>query len=87
MLSTATQLVLLLVAAFSSLISQELPVREARIALAVTAACFFLAAVLKVHALTTKAERLWYEARAVAESVKSLAWRYAVGSEPFRVDN
>lgn len=25
----------------------------------------------------------WYEARAVAESVKSLAWRYAVGGRPF----
>lgn len=31
-------------------------------------------------------DRLWYEARAAAESTKTLAWRYAVGGEPFRVD-
>lgn len=28
-------------------------------------------------------ERDWYEGRAVAESVKTLAWRYAVGADPF----
>jgi hypothetical protein len=30
-----------------------------------------------------KPEREWYGARAVAESVKSLAWKYMAGSEPF----
>lgn len=28
-------------------------------------------------------ERAWYEGRAVAESVKTLSWRYSVGAEPF----
>ncbi|MDZ7929315.1 DUF4231 domain-containing protein [Rhodococcus sp. NPDC076796] len=28
-------------------------------------------------------ERKWYDGRAVAESVKTLAWRYAVGADPF----
>ena len=28
----------------------------------------------------------WYRGRAVAESVKSLAWRYAVGGYPFPID-
>jgi hypothetical protein len=36
--------------------------------------------------LATKPDRLWYAGRAVAESVKSLAWRYAVAGEPFRID-
>lgn len=48
-------------------------------------------AVLLVFALLTRVIRLlarpelhWYEARAVAESVKSIAWRYMVGGEPFQ---
>lgn len=28
-------------------------------------------------------ERAWYNGRAVAESVKTLSWRYSVGAEPF----
>jgi hypothetical protein len=37
--------------------------------------------------LTLQPDRSWYQGRAVAESVKSLAWRYAVGGQPFpRVD-
>lgn len=33
----------------------------------------------------TQPERHWYEGRAVAESAKTLAWRYAVGADPFPV--
>lgn len=50
------------------------------------AACFLSAAVVKGYLLTTKPEEGWYVARAIAESAKTLAWRYAVGGEPFRVD-
>lgn len=31
-------------------------------------------------------ETQWYRGRAVAESVKTLAWRYAVGGDPFGLD-
>jgi hypothetical protein len=31
-------------------------------------------------------EKRWYEGRALAESAKTLAWRYAVGAVPFRLD-
>ena len=34
-----------------------------------------------------RALRRWYEARAAAESLKTLAWRYAVGADPFRCDS
>lgn len=34
----------------------------------------------------TQPERLWYEGRAVAESAKTLAWRYAIGADPFPLD-
>ena len=33
--------------------------------------------------LILRPERTWYEGRAVAESVKTLAWRYAVCADPF----
>lgn len=31
-------------------------------------------------------EKTWFGGRAVAESVKSVAWRYMVGGDPFRID-
>ncbi|GAB3275591.1 DUF4231 domain-containing protein [Kineosporia babensis] len=31
-------------------------------------------------------ERLWYQGRALAESAKTLAWRYAVTADPFPAD-
>ena len=43
-----------------------------------------LALAMRLARVFTRPERLWYEARAVAESVKSIAWRYAVGGEPFQ---
>lgn len=48
------------------------------------AALIALALLMRLIRGFTRPERLWYEARAVAESVKSLAWRYAVGGEPFQ---
>lgn len=30
-----------------------------------------------------RAEERWYRGRAIAESIKTLAWRYAVGGDPF----
>ncbi|BDA70765.1 membrane protein [Calothrix sp. PCC 7716] len=32
---------------------------------------------------SSKLERVWFDARAVAESVKSLTWRYIAASDPF----
>ena len=37
--------------------------------------------------LILQPERTWYEGRAVAESVKTLAWRYSVCADPFPKDN
>jgi hypothetical protein len=38
------------------------------------------------YLLSTRPQRMWYEGRAAAESIKTLAWQYAVGGGPFRVD-
>lgn len=48
------------------------------------AALLTVALTMRLIRVSTRPERLWYEARAVAESVKSIAWRYAVGGEPFQ---
>lgn len=36
-----------------------------------------------LYLMTKRPERVWYGARAVAESVKTLAWRFATRTEPF----
>lgn len=47
------------------------------------AAGFSVALVAELASWAHKPERIWYEGRALAESVKTLAWRYAVCAEPF----
>jgi hypothetical protein len=49
------------------------------------ACCFATALVLEAYLQQAKPERTWYEGRAVAESVKTLSWRYAIGGEPFNI--
>jgi SMODS and SLOG-associating 2TM effector domain 3/SMODS and SLOG-associating 2TM effector domain 1 len=44
-------------------------------------------ATLRLVQRTSRVETAWYEARAVAEEVKSLAWRYAAGGAPFDQDH
>jgi hypothetical protein len=47
---------------------------------------FLTALGAELYLLVSRPERAWYEGRAAAESVKTLAWRYAVGGEPFPSD-
>ncbi|MGH2969086.1 MAG: DUF4231 domain-containing protein [Solirubrobacteraceae bacterium] len=49
----------------------------------IAAAAFVGALAAEVFILQTKPDRVWFEGRAAAESAKTLAWRYAVGGEPF----
>jgi len=54
---------------------------------AILAGLLFLAAgVLETSVVTIQPERSWYQGRALAESIKTLAWRYAVAGEPFGQD-
>jgi len=50
------------------------------------AAALGTALVSEVYLLTVRPERRWYDARAAAESAKTLAWRYIVGGEPFGIE-
>ncbi|WP_158853574.1 DUF4231 domain-containing protein [Saccharothrix deserti] len=47
---------------------------------------FVVALVVEILLWTQQPEREWYAGRAVAESIKTLAWRYAVGGAPFSAD-
>jgi hypothetical protein len=49
----------------------------------VATAAFLLGGILQARLASTKPDQTWYETRAAAESAKTLAWRYAVGGEPF----
>lgn len=53
----------------------------------VGAAAFIVAAIVEVFLMRDRPDRRWYEGRAAAESVKTLAWRYAVAAAPFRLDS
>lgn len=53
---------------------------------AAAVAGFIVAVGVELYLLVARPERTWYEGRAAAESVKSLAWRYAVGGQPFPID-
>lgn len=47
----------------------------------------FVAAILaEVTLFKQQPERRWWEGRAIAESAKTLAWRYSVGGHPFPMD-
>jgi hypothetical protein len=51
----------------------------------VVLAAFTLAAISEVLLIVVQPERDWYSGRAIAESTKTLAWRFAVGGQPFSV--
>jgi hypothetical protein len=47
---------------------------------------FLAAMMVRFYMLTAQPEHRWHEGRVAAETVKTLAWRYAVGGQPFPID-
>ncbi|MEV7013600.1 DUF4231 domain-containing protein [Streptosporangium sp. NPDC051022] len=82
--ATGIRLVLLMLAAFCG--SFSFPPSGPNVTAMIAAAAMGVALVTEVYLLTTRPDRRWYEARAAAESAKTLAWRYLVGGEPFGLD-
>lgn len=80
---TAWQLSLLAVASLTTVFSWR--IGEVNLAAVAGAAAIVFAGVLRVQARTTDPTKLWYQGRAGAESAKTLAWRYAVGGDPFPI--
>ncbi|MGW0890761.1 DUF4231 domain-containing protein [Saccharopolyspora sp. NPDC002578] len=52
----------------------------------VTALAFVGALAVELSVFGSRADKTWYEGRALAESTKTLTWRYVVGADPFPVD-
>jgi hypothetical protein len=46
---------------------------------------FLFVLVVQIARSTRQSEQSWYDGRVVAESVKSLAWKYAMGGKPFPI--
>ncbi|MBB5152723.1 DUF4231 domain-containing protein [Saccharopolyspora phatthalungensis] len=48
-----------------------------------TALAFVCAMVIELAVVGSRPDKVWYEGRALAESVKTLTWRYVAGAAPF----
>ena len=46
-------------------------------------AAVILSTLINIYILFRRPEKKWYEGRAIAESVKTLSWKYMVGSQPY----
>jgi SMODS and SLOG-associating 2TM effector domain 3/SMODS and SLOG-associating 2TM effector domain 1 len=57
------------------------------LAAGIGALAFAASLILTMGMSSRQLESRWYEGRAVAESVKTLAWRFAVGGQPFPLSN
>lgn len=78
---TAARLIVLVLAAALGICAAVGDV--SRVLGAAGALLFLVALLLELSLWRLTPERTWYEARAAAESAKTLGWRYAVGGEPF----
>lgn len=78
---TGAQLVFL---ALGSLLSVLVWQRgDINVAALLAAVAIVFAGVFRVQSRISQPTKTWYHARAAAESAKTLAWRYAVGGDPF----
>jgi len=73
---------LLAVAALATIVTQKWP-ETASWSRYITAALLAVALVAKAAAFTRSYDTQWFDGRAVAETVKSATWRYAMHSPPF----
>lgn len=79
--ATAARSLMAVVAAMASLLVAD---GEGRRPIAfVAAVAFLIALAVEAWLWGSRPERRWYDGRALAESSKTLAWRFAVGALPF----
>ena len=56
-------------------------------ALAVVAVLFFLSIFVRLYTGSARLDRKWFTYRAVAESMKTLSWQYAMGTGEFPLES
>ena len=81
--ATKVRLMGLLGAAFFGLFTWKVSAFPGDLAGIAAAISFVVALLAEIFILRSEPARVWYDARAAAESVKTLTWRYAVGGAPF----
>lgn len=47
--------------------------------------CLIISTILNLYILFFRPEKSWYEGRAIAESVKTLTWKFVTGTKPFKI--
>ncbi len=85
--SVSWALVLGLVAAVSGLFGWRISRFHVDLVAGIGLAAFLAAIALTTYSSGDKAQERWYRSRARAESVKTLAWRFAVGAVPFELSS
>ncbi|MDO8145642.1 MULTISPECIES: DUF4231 domain-containing protein [unclassified Isoptericola] len=83
---TRWRLVMLSAAATVSVASWRVGSGDIDVLAGVAALLFVAALMLEVVLWRSRPDKAWYDGRAVAESAKSVAWKFAVGGNPFPVD-
>jgi len=81
--ATRYNLILLIIAAAAGPVDVEIHHPKLNLGGVVSVAAFAAALIITLVAASRKLNENWYRARAGAESIKTLAWRYAVGGDPF----
>ena len=84
--STRIQLLLLVVASAAGAFSWTVN-RTWDGAALLAGVAFLAAAVLRTVLIRGRPHRVWYDGRAAAESIKTLAWKYSVAGDPFLSTN
>ncbi len=77
---TIIQLTMLVVAVLSGLVTQITGIASLGF---VGVAAYIVLVTARVYGRISHHEAVWYENRLLAESIRSLVWRYAVGGAPF----
>jgi hypothetical protein len=86
--ASGLRLVLIVLAAAAAAVTLRIGKASVDVMAIVTAVVFVATALVEVYLLAERPERSWYDGRALAQSAKTLAWRYAVGGDPFpKVDS
>jgi hypothetical protein len=83
---TRTRLVVLGAAAILGIFTWRVGVGHINVFGVAGVAAFVIATVVEVHTWKSRPDKGWYDGRAVAESAKTLAWKFAVGAQPFPIE-
>jgi len=77
------RLLLTIIAAATGVVTWQLGANGVDVAAVGTAIALAATSLTELSLKTTRPEDRWHDGRALAESAKSLAWRYSVGGVPF----